>query len=180
MIGIDGLVSDHLLDLRDCLLAAFQLPGYPAADRPREVCVLTGESGLGFLSIGTAEDRCCSGFAWVRVAAVSPKIPQEGVDVNGCGITSWSVTLEMGAARCHPIGDANAGPTCAQMEAVALQVQQDAAAMRRALCCWAPELPAYPSWGAVGPWQPFGPEGGCTGGTMQVQYTVDGCECSEA
>lgn len=182
MIGIDGFVSELADDLLTCYRAAFQLPGF-GADAPADVCLINGEDGRTFLSAGMSEDRCCSGFAWVRVAAIAPRSPQPGVPTHGCGVIMWQVELEMGAARCHPVGDVHAGPTCAELEAVALAVQQDAAAMRRALCCFTASLDDGDGPGSrgysVAPWAPFGPEGGCTGGMMQVAIPIEACECTE-
>jgi hypothetical protein len=175
LIGLDGIVSDVALDLRDCLEAA--LGGEPDGVRPAEVCFVPGSVGEDFLSIGLSEDKCCSGFAWVRVDSIAPQSPQPGEEIGPCGIYTWAVTLEMGVARCAPVGDQYSGPSCTEWTEVALAVQQDAAAMRRAWCCWQPLIASGRT--SVGPWQPFGPQGGCTGGTMQVVAFVDGCECSE-
>lgn len=171
MIGIDGLVSELALALRDCLQQALETETTP----PAEVCLVPGEDGRLLLSAGLAEDRCCDGFAWVRVDTIAPHIPQPGADIRPCGITTWAVTLEMGAARCAPPGDQTAGPTCQQLTDTALLTLQDAAAMRRAWCCWAPDVDSGVT--AIGEWRPFGPDGGCVGGTMPVVAHVDHCEC---
>lgn len=175
LIGLDGVATEWALTLRDCLAAALAEEG---ASSPSETCLVAGEDGRLMLSAGLLEDWCCAGFAWVRVAGIDPQTPQPGDQTGGCGITTWQVTLEMGVARCHPVGDASAGPTCAQMTEVALLAQQDAAAMRRAVCCLAPQVEADGTgrWGVTG-WEPFGPEGACTGGTMGVIVIVDQCQC---
>lgn len=176
LIGLDGFVTDLALDLRDCLETA--LEGEPETIRPAETCFVPGGTGEQFLSIGLAEDRCCSGFAWVRVASIAPQSPQVGEQIGGCGIHTWAVELEMGVARCAPTGDQYAGPSCDEWLEVAQNVQQDAAAMRRAWCCWAPQVETGRT--SVGGWEPFGVEGGCVGGTMRVIGYADACECVEA
>ncbi len=171
MIGLDGFVSELAMDLLDCLQQAMDTQAEP----PAEVCFVPGEDGRLFLSAGLAEDRCCAGFAWVRVARIAPQIPQPGEDIRPCGVTTWAVDLEMGAARCSPVGDQAAGPTCQEMLDTALLTMQDAAAMRRAWCCWAPLVDSGVT--AIGEWAPFGPDGMCVGGTMPVTAYVDHCEC---
>lgn len=173
LIGLDGLVSDVAMDLRDCYATALEQETQP----PAEVCLVAGEDGRLTLDIGTAQDRCCAGFAWVRVAGITPETPAADAQVGGCGITSWRVSFELGSARCYPFGTAQHGPSCEEMTATALLVQQDAAAMRRALCCWTPQLESERY--AVTSWTPYGPDGGCTGGTMLVSAIVDACECAE-
>ena len=111
----------------------------------------------------------------VRVAAIQPLTPTEGTR-DPCGVRTWLVTLEMGVARCAPVGDINAGPTCAQLTEVAEQVQMDASAMVEAACCLRPQVDSGRL--GMGTWVPFGPEGQCTGGIMPVQVEIDACGCT--
>lgn len=165
-------VVEMAATLRDCLMTELALRDNP----PAETCILSGEDGRTFLSVGTQQDRCCAGFAWVRVARVLPSIPPSGQDPGNCGVDSWQLDLEMGVARCAPVGSdfVAAGPTCDEMLATFVQVQSDAEAMRRAVCCLQPQtqsLRVYPT-----EWLPFGPEGGCTGGIMGVTLKLDDCD----
>lgn len=161
--------ADSLLE---CLRAALEAS---AAPMPAEVCLLHGDDPLGFLSLGTNVDRCCSGFAWVRVAGVVPKVPREGIDPGNCGIDTWQLNLEMGVARCSPFGDVTAPPGCDVLAQIFLTQQQDAEAMRIAGCCLRQEQEI----GTVYPtaWQPFGPQGQCTGGIMGLSVAIDACGC---
>lgn len=166
-------VTDMAIALRDCLLTELALRDNP----PAETCFIPGEDGREFLSIGLAEDKCCNGFAWVRVAGVNPifETYQTDGESGNCGVLRWRVDYEIGVARCAPWGDAQAGPSCAEWTATAVQVQSDAEAMRAALCCLRPQVAS----GRVqpAPWLAFGPAGGCTGGIMGVSIQIDDCGC---
>lgn len=164
-------VQEMAATLRDCLMTELAL----RPDPPAETCLVPGEDGRTFLSIGTGEDRCCAGFAWVRVAGVTPAIPPAGTTIDGCGVDTWQLDLEMGVARCAPFGSTQAGPTCEQMADMFTQAQSDAEAMRAALCCLRPQVDTGRSFPTG--WQPFGPDGGCHGGIMGVSVQLDNCDC---
>lgn len=172
-MGLGTKVTDVAVAMRDCLATELNLRDNP----PAETCLIPGEDGRTFLSIGLGEDKCCDGFAWVRVVQVTPYIPDALANANGCGIISWQVDYEMGVARCAPSGTAVAGPTCEQWTAVFVQVQSDAEAMRAALCCTVPQIETGRSTATA--WQPFGPDGGCTGGIMGMSVVIDNCDCPE-
>jgi hypothetical protein len=174
-MSLGGTVIEMAATLRDCLSTELALRANPPAD----TCLIPGEDGRTFLSVGLGEDRCCAGFAWVRVARVAPVIPPAGEDPGNCGIDTWQVDFEMGVARCAPTGEnfALAGPTCAEWTESFAQVQRDAEAMRAALCCFRPQVASgrtYPT-----EWLPFGPLGGCTGGIMGVSIKIDDCDCDD-
>jgi hypothetical protein len=166
--------DDKILDLAAALQLCLQNALAARPNAPAETCMVYGEGFQQFLSAGLVEDRCCSGFAAVRVAGIEPRVPALGVYEN-CGTSVWQINLEMGVARCAPFGTEQAGPTCVQMLEVAEQVQSDMGAMVEALCCLRPLVES----GSMAPtgWVPFGPEGGCTGGIMGVSVQVDACGC---
>ncbi len=166
--------DDKVLDLATGLQLCLQTALSARPPGPTETCLIFGESFQQMLTAGLTEDRCCSGFAGVRVARITPKVPPQGV-MQGCGVSGWQVDLEMGVARCAPVGDQNAGPTCAQMTQVAEQVQSDMAAMVEALCCL--RLQVESERMVPTGWEPFGPDGGCTGGIMGVSIELDACGC---
>lgn len=172
-MGIGSGATDMAVVLRDCLMTELALRDNP----PAETCFIPGEDGRTFLSIGLAENKCCDGYAWVRVAGVSPilEATQTDGDSGNCGVFRWRVDYEIGVARCAPWGDAQAGPSCTDWTTLAVQVQSDAEAMRCALAC----LKAQVASGRAQPvaWQAFGPEGGCTGGIMGVSIQIDDCGC---
>lgn len=170
-MALGTLPMDMATALELCLQNALAANPNPPAD----TCIYNGEDFRTFLSAGLTEDRCCSGFAGVRIAGIRPSVPVEGV-LEHCGVRVWQVDLEMGVARCSPVGDINSGPTCAQLTEVAEQVQLDASAMVDAVCCLRPQVAS----GLLAPtaWTPFGPEGGCTGGIMGVTVVIDACGCT--
>jgi len=170
-MSLGNQVQEMAATLRDCLMTELALRD----NAPAETCLIPGEDGREFLSIGLSEDRCCSGFAWVRVAGVSPVIPPVGATIDGCGVDTWQLDLEMGVARCAPTGDQFSGPSCDQWAESFTQVQSDAEAMRAALCCLRPQVESGRSFPTG--WQPFGPTGGCTGGIMGVSIQLDNCDC---
>lgn len=163
-------VSDMAAALRDCLATELALRDNP----PAETCLIPGEDGRTFLSVGLGQDRCCEGFAWVRVATVTPSIPRDNTQGN-CGVSTWQVDYEIGVARCAPFGSAEAGPTYADWTTLFVQVQSDADAMRSAVCCLTPLTETKDTFPT--PWLPFGPDGGCTGGIMGVSIQIDDCDC---
>jgi hypothetical protein len=166
--------DDKVVNLATTLQLCLQTALAPRPNPPAETCLVYGEGFQLFLSAGLVEDRCCSGFAAVRVAGIEPRVPALGVYEN-CGTSVWQINLEMGVARCAPFGTEQAGPTCVQMLEVAEQVQSDMGAMVEALCCLRPLVESESM--APTAWVPFGPEGMCTGGIMGVSVQVDACGC---
>lgn len=172
MARFDDLTLNLLTGLELCLFNALA-----PRPNPPEVCQLPGEAFQLFLSAGLNEDRCCSGFAGVRLAALTPRVPPIG-EFSPCGVDQWRVDLEMGIARCAPVGDISAGPTCQQWREVVEQVQSDMAAMVEAQCCFAalPEVGGQQNVSFTG-WAPFGPDGKCTGGIMGLSVLMGACQC---
>jgi hypothetical protein len=134
--------------------------------------------------ISTTSDECCEGSAWVRVAGFAPSsgaFPDQDSEPIPKGTSAWAVTLEMGVVRCAPTPAENMIPTSAQWNAVADAVDDDAAAMRRALCCFIDIDPIKRLRGVLPlEWQPIDVEGGCVGGTLQIVVRGPACDCSEA
>lgn len=155
----------------------------PVAERPGQICMRAG-SEVPF-SVGLAEDLCCTGLAWVRVVSIEPLVvPIPGTANfpnadNACQQSGSVATLELGVARCQPFGDANAGPDCNAWTVLALRMDNDAADMRKAVCCYQTAVINDNNVMQVrrGIWEPFQTEGGCAGGTMRVEITYDCTDC---
>lgn len=134
--------------------------------------------------ISTTSDECCEGSAWVRVAEIVPsssQFPLQDTEPVPQGTSSWAVTLEMGVIRCAPTPDENSIPSSAAWNAVSDAVDDDAAAMRRAICCFIALNPGYRARGVLPlEWQPIEVEGGCVGGTHQIIVRGPACDCAEA
>ena len=134
--------------------------------------------------MSTTEDECCSGLAWVRPATFYPTgtgpFPAQDETPLKTGVKAWAITLELGAVRCAPTPDADNIPTTEEWDAVTQAVMDDAAAMRRALCCFLDADPRRAGRVLSGPWLPLDIEGGCVGGVMEVTVMGPACDCSEA
>lgn len=133
--------------------------------------------------ISTTSDECCEGLAWVRVAGFVPSssgFPTQDADPNIGPTRAWAITLEMGVVRCAPTPAENRIPSTAEWNAVADAVDDDAAAMRRAICCFIDQEPSRRKSVLPLEWVPLNTEGGCVGGTLQVVVRGPACDCSEA
>jgi hypothetical protein len=80
----------------------------------------------------------------------------------------------MGVVRCAPTSGAATNPTCAQWTNAAEAVNDDAAAMREALCCF---IENHKGVVLPGIWEPLAVEGGCVGGFMQLLVRSTSCQC---
>lgn len=131
------------------------------------------------LLFATRYDECCRGVAWVRVVAIFPStnFPLPDVAYQPCGPGQWAAVLEMGAARCAPTPGKDSIPSGDEWNAVAAAVQDDAAAMRRALCCWTGLDLNEDRMYMPGTWAPLTTEGGCVGGVMPVTVMIGACDC---
>lgn len=133
--------------------------------------------------LSTTEDECCEGLAWVRPVTFFPSSgtfpSQDEVPMKG-GTRAWAITLEMGAIRCSPTPEANSIPTTEEWDEVVQAVMDDAAAMRRAICCFIEAKAGRTGRVAPGLWQPLSVQGGCVGGVLQVTVQGPACDCSSA
>lgn len=133
------------------------------------------------------EDECRCGKAWVRVVSFAPSsgiFPNQDTEpIKGAaaGTKQWAITLEMGVVRCAPTPNAGSIPTDAEWGGVTQAIMDDAAAMRRALCCFI-DNDGDPRKRMVvpGAWEPAPVEGGCVGGVMTLTVAGSACDCSEA
>lgn len=170
----------HAMTLAQELLACLEtaLGAGPAPIASEHVMLRAGREVTPLL--GTTDDECCRGLAWVRIARVS------GVRTLGerenitCFEQERTLTLEMGVARCAPTSDISGVPTEDQWEAVALQLDADHGAMEAAVCCAFGDLDdsLVAEEVAVGDYEPFGVDGNCIGGTMTVTLRMTNC-CPE-
>jgi hypothetical protein len=173
-VAVDKFLEAALL-LQQCLCDQMAL--LPLADQPQRCCVIAGQDFE--MGVALTEDMCACGTAWVRIDSFTPSatFPIQQETPTNCGPEQWTLTLELGVARCPPLGDANVLPTCTEWADYTTKVMADAQAMRNAIiCCFGPARPnrLY----LIGGWQAFGPEGLCGGGKMTVQVQILRCnEC---
>jgi hypothetical protein len=163
------------------LLACLDLEISKVASPPQYVQLRPGTIVDHLMS--TSDDECCAGLAWVRPAGFVPSSgtfpAQDEVPIKG-GVRAWAITLEMGAIRCAPTPGPSAIPTGDEWDATVQAVMDDAAAMRRAICCFIDAAPGRSARVLAGLWQPISVQGGCTGGTLPVTIMGPACDCSEA
>lgn len=180
MVVHDPVVMPIALEMLDCLEQEIAKVENP----PTYVGLRAGDVVDHLLSTG-GQDECCEGLAWVRPASFWPSsgpFPvQDEAPVNKGGPLSWVVTLELGAVRCAPTPEAHQIPSVGDWNAVVQAIMDDAAAFRRAVCCF---IDANPAWRRgrvlVGAWQPIPIEGGCVGGVLPVQIQGPACDCHDA
>lgn len=176
----DPLVTPLMLELLECLQQEMAKVEYP----PARVGVRPGNVVDHLLS--TTEDECCNGLAWVRTSAFYPSsdlFPQQDEAPLAKGVAGWAVTFEMGAIRCAPTPEPDAIPSEEEWLATVIKINDDAAAMRRAICCFIDAAPANRSRVRnviPGLWTPLDVEGGCLGGTLAVTVRGPACDCPDA
>jgi hypothetical protein len=133
--------------------------------------------------LSTYQDECCQGLAWVRPSGFFPSsgvFPTQDAAPLPKGTSAWSVTLELGSVRCAPVGDETTIPTAEEWDETTQAVMDDAAAMRRAICCFIDAAPNRSRRVLPGLWQPIEVQGGCVGGIMPVTILGPACDCAEA
>lgn len=177
------MVADPLvMPLARELLACYEVELAKLADPPASVGLRPGTVVDHLLSM--SDDECCSGLAWVRPDVFFPSsatFPAQDTVTQKQGPRTWAVTLELGYVRCAPTPDASSIPSNAEWDEVTQAVMDAAAAMRRAVCCWATS--SSPSrWPRVlvGQWRPVAVQGGCVGGTLPVTLMGPACDCADA
>lgn len=167
----DQSVTPVAEDLLACLVTELATEAQPPANASFRTGIQVE------LLLSTTRDECCEGTAWVRVAQVYPSgaFPEPDVGYSPCGPVQWAAVLEMGVARCAPTPEAEDIITDDQWNTLSRSVMDDAAAMRRALCCFT--AAETDRMYVAGPWQPIAVEGGCTGGTQNVTVAIGACDC---
>jgi hypothetical protein len=133
--------------------------------------------------LSTTQDECCEGLGWVRPAGFLPSssvFPQQDEAPLPKGTNAWAITLELGVIRCMPTPDETEIPTGEQWDAVTQVIMDDAAAMRRAICCFIAAVPSRVRRTLPREWQPISIQGGCVGGVMSVVIQGPACDCNEA
>jgi hypothetical protein len=163
------------------LKACFEQELAKVPDPPLNVHLRPGTEVAAYLT--QQRDEGCEGLAWVRVVTFGPSstaFPGQDETPLPKGTSGWAITLEMGALRCAPTPEATEIPTEDEWEAVTEGVMDDAAAMRRAICCFIEARAGRTKWTLPGLWQPFEVSGRLTGGAMTVTVRGPACDCSEA
>ncbi len=173
----DAVVKPIAYELLECYAQEIA----KVEDPPKYVGLRPGNIVDHLLS--TFDDECCSGLAWVRLSGFFPSsttFPTPDTVPQPKGTSAWAITLELGAVRCAPTPDENSIPTVAEWNATSEATMDDAAAMRRAICCFIDARPGRARRVLPGQWQPVSVQGGCVGGILPVTILGPACDCSEA
>ena len=159
-------------NLLDCLQAEIALG--PAPIDPQYVMLRAGGEVTPLL--GTNDDECCRGLAWVRVARTEAVRGLGDPSNVSCYTQERNLVLEMGVVRCAPSASVSGVPTEAQWLESALLLDADHGAMESALCCaFLDQDQSAAEEVAVGTYEPFGVDGNCIGGIMTVNVRYSAC-----
>lgn len=161
------LATDLLTCLQTALLAG---PNPPPENK---IMLRAGGEVTPLLALGT--DECCTGLGWVRIAGISGARTIDDPLIR-CFTNERILTLELGVARCAPMGTVQDVPSEDDWTASATQLDADQGAMEEAICCAFAAVPELNgAVAAVGEYAPFGVDGNCIGGTMTVLMNYDAC-----
>lgn len=162
------------MEAAQSLLACYESALAATAQPPAKVGLRHGAEVVP--QLGTQEDECCSGLAWVRIVSVE-NISAE--DPNAvCVGSQRRLTLEMGAVSCLGFGTVENPLSADAWTDVALLQDAYHGAMEAALCCAYEDLATVLGVHAyAGPYEPTGPDGNCVGAVMQVIVETD-CGCA--
>jgi hypothetical protein len=153
-----------LIQLAECLCSQIATDGLP---EPCECLVLPGAQVALDYCEPCRDDKC--GMAWVRLTTMYPSANFPNLDetLRGSCRAPLAYGIELGVARCAPVGkDDGMPPDPADQQAAVRLQMSDALAMRKALsCCYGAS-----GW-MLGVYTPFGPEGGCVGGSWQASVS---------
>lgn len=162
----------------DALLLCLEEQVARVPDPPAAVCMRPGDRVDLLMAQG--RDECCEGLAWVRLASIYPSsvFPAPDEAYVKCQL-GWAVVVELGVARCAPVGDETTLPTCDQWTTATNHTTADAAALRRTLLCFRQIEEFRHRLHVPGAWLPMTTEGGCVGGSMTVTVYAPMCDTLE-
>lgn len=162
----------------DAVLGCLEVEVARVPSPPGAVCLRPGDRVD--LLIAQNRDECCEGLAWVRLAQVYPssEFPDQDVDYSKCQ-KGWAVVVELGVARCAPVGDERTLPSCDEWVASVNDVTADAAALRRTVMRLRTLENFRHTMTITGAWEPMTMEGGCVGGAMLLTVHASMCDTLE-
>lgn len=172
----DPVVMPRAQALLECLREQIALVSTP----PARVGFRTGDTVEALIS--QVANECCDGMAWVRVVRFFPSseiFPEQDSSPLPKGTSAWAIELEVGAMRCAPTDGPTGIPSVEDWDNLTVQIMDDAAAMRRAICCYIEGASSRIRNTLPGEWSPLPTEGGCAGGTLSVIVRAPACDCSE-
>ena len=172
----DTMAMPVILQAMSCLQTeALKVANPPAAFHIRP--------GANFTAMADSHnDECCAGIAWVRPGVMyeSEPFPTQKSDASLIESFTWAVQVELGIIRCIPVigeGRGDVIPSATQWLAATVEAMDDAAALRRAICCL---RDVYGQDAVIaGQIQPLENEGNCGGQSVIVTLRVQSCDCVE-
>lgn len=169
MMVEDDIAWPVMVSLAACLCASITEAELPEPCR----CGVIPGPGAVLDFCGTCEKGTCGGQAWVRFVTEFPSSDFPNPAQEALCTDPLAFTLEIGIARCLPVGDVNAirgytPPTLEQqVDAVRLQMADKRAIYRAIQCCFANGEYRDRSY-AIGSYTPLPVSGDCGGGMYQV------------
>ena len=161
----DRLVAPRLILLASALAEELRDSGLP---EPCFVAPLPG-AGVSHDFCDCTDSGC--GMAWTRLVVMTPNPAAAQIrSASGgsdCG-APLDITVEVGVGRCAPTMDGTSLPTAVEHLAATELQMADMAAMKRVLCSFSGFATDYPV--TLTSYTPFGPQGGCVGGTWLATY----------
>lgn len=167
-------IARQLLECFEAELAKVEFP-------PLDVQFMAGIAP--FADVSQHRNQCCEGLGWVRIDSFLPSsgtFPQQDETAQAKGTAAWALVLEMGVFRCAPTPGGDGIASGAQWENLVQQTMDDAAAMRRAICCLESTPGRKRQSVLPGTWTPLDVQGGCAGGYMTVTVRGPACDCADA
>jgi hypothetical protein len=174
----DPLVMPLARQLLDCFDTELDKVPFPPLD------VQLRPGAAPYADISQLRNECCEGLGWVRIDSFYPSstafpAQDEAPPAKG-GTSAWAITFELGVFRCAPTPGENDITSGAQWDDLVQQQMDDAAAMRRAICCLEVALRGRQRV-LPGIWTPLDIQGGCAGGFMPVTVrALAPCDCEGA
>jgi hypothetical protein len=177
----DKMVMPVLLVAQACM----QTEVGKVASPPASYQIRPGATFVGYAD--QTHDECCEGIAWVRPGPMweTDDFPAQRNQSSNTDPADYAVTIELGVLRCLPtvsdqpqVDGIDAKPTAAQWLAATQAAMDDAAALRRVVCCLR-ELYHIDAV-TVGQLVPLENEANCAGTSLTITMRVPACDCFDA
>jgi hypothetical protein len=174
----DKMVMPVLLVAEACLTTEAGKLAKP----PAEYQIRPGASFVAYAD--QTRDECCNGIGWIRPGQMweTDDFPVQRTGASKIEPADYAVVIEIGIIRCLPTQSDQPGlqgqgakPTNAQWLQATQEAMDDAAALRRVVCCLR-ELYHIDAV-VAGQINPLQNEANCSGTTITVTMRVPACDC---
>lgn len=177
----DKMVMPVLLVAEACLTTEAGKLAKP----PAEYQIRPGASFVAYAD--QTRDECCNGIGWIRPGPMweTDDFPVQRTQASKIDPADYAVVIEIGIIRCLPTQSDQPGlqgqgakPTIAQWLQATQEAMDDAAALRRVVCCLR-ELYHIDAV-VAGQINPLQNEANCSGTVITVTMRVPACDCFDA